>query len=251
MKVAQVYGNELANYYENEISPVYGSKKRKTHSKRLIKTLYEASDSRPPDNINAIYGDKSSRNIKKRSLDSAVEESTNFYEIFGVDKDANNHRIEEKNKMEDGITAFFSTYDDDLPYKLNDRQHNGDYELTSDGDYNFTGQLNVDLKNRIFGGFVVRDAAEEIMGYACDYCSTPLSDENIKKDDDSSSVCSMNSLNIRRTLEGFVDEGWLDVEEVKFCKFTASPDLDDNKSVSSVGSLDFDKIWQGYSSRSI
>ncbi|KAI7880019.1 uncharacterized protein EV154DRAFT_575786 [Mucor mucedo] len=134
MKVAQVYGNELANYYENGISPVYGSKKRKTQSKRLIITLYEASDSRPPDNINAIYGDKSSRNIKKRSLDSAVEESTNFYEIFGVDKDANSHRIEEKNKMEDGITAFFSTYDDDLPYELNDRQHNGDYEVTSDGD---------------------------------------------------------------------------------------------------------------------
>ncbi|KAI7886542.1 uncharacterized protein EV154DRAFT_485087 [Mucor mucedo] len=120
MNVAQVYGNKLANYYENVISPVYGSKKRKTQSKRLIKTLYEASDSRPPDNINAIYSDKSSKNNKKRSLDSAAEESTNFYEIFGVDKDANNHRIEEKNKMEDEITAFFSTYDDDLSYGFND-----------------------------------------------------------------------------------------------------------------------------------
>ncbi|KAI7889356.1 uncharacterized protein EV154DRAFT_483226 [Mucor mucedo] len=190
-----------------------GSLKAKDSSKLCTKHLIVDHLSK---NNNAIYGNKSSRNIKKRSLDSTVEESTNLHDIFGIDKKANNHRIEEKNKMENGITALFSTYDDDLPYDLNNLQHNGDYKVTSDEYYNFTGQLNADLKNRMFGGFVVEKHLNLYLIIAVAHYPTKIP----KKDDDSSSVCSMDSLNIQHTL----DEGWIGAEEMK-SKFTTSPNL--------------------------
>ncbi|KAG2193914.1 hypothetical protein INT47_004162 [Mucor saturninus] len=109
--------------------------KRTTTSKKLVNSFYEVSHSRAPDTLIAIYGMQASIFKKRKDVEtaSAVNQVTNFYDVFGVDKDS---KIKDKhdNEMEKKNIASFLA----------------DYDITDTGEYIQVDETTADLEDMIF-----------------------------------------------------------------------------------------------------